>query len=236
MGFFSFILMQLMAAYMVLVEPLLRANFYRNLKKQLPVDPNARLLYYRTQVLWELSWLVVLVLILIPIQNPLQWLGLTLPNQLGWVIALALLVGIVLSIYLIKRNPDALANMRQSLEPSAPTLPSTPAERKWFTIATVTAGICEELLYRGFFLSYLRTVLPGWNWIVLALLSGIVYGLSRAYKGWKGILTTALAGFSYSVVYYLSGSLLPAMIFHIMADLRTLFFWQPELEKKKKSR
>ncbi|NJD58837.1 MAG: CPBP family intramembrane metalloprotease, partial [Anaerolineae bacterium] len=229
----SFILMQLMAAYLVLVEPLLRANIYRNFKKQLPVDPHARLLYYRTQVLWELSWLVVLVLIVIPIPDPLNYLGLTLPNQVGWIISFALLGGIVLSVSLIRRNPNALENMRHSLETSAAVLPSTPAERKWFTIATITAGICEELLYRGFFLRYLRTVLPGWNWIVLALLSGIVYGLSRAYQGRKGILTTTLAGFSYAVIYILGGSLLPAMAFHILADLRTLFFWQPKEDKKK---
>jgi hypothetical protein len=63
MAFISFILMQLMAAYTVLVEPLLRTNFYRNLKKQLNLDPSARLLFYRTQVLWEWSWVVVLIVI-----------------------------------------------------------------------------------------------------------------------------------------------------------------------------
>jgi membrane protease YdiL (CAAX protease family) len=233
MGFLSFILMQLMAAYLVLVEPILRANFYRNLKKQQQVDPNARLLYYRTQILWELSWLVVLVLITIPIPDPLLWLGITLPNQIGWMITLALLFGIVLSTNLIRRNPEALANMQRSLEPQSLLLPSSAEERKWFAIATVVAGICEELLYRGFFLRYLRTVLPGWNWIILVLISGIVYGLSRAYQGRKGILTTTLAGFSYAIIYVLSGSILPAMAFHILADLRILFFWQPKEEKKK---
>ena len=53
MGFISFILMQLLAAYTVLVEPILRTNFYRMLKKQLNLEAGARVLYYRTQVLWE---------------------------------------------------------------------------------------------------------------------------------------------------------------------------------------
>jgi hypothetical protein len=51
----------------------------------------------------------------------------------------------------------------------------------------------------------------------------------------KGILQTALTGFSFAIVYFLSGSLLPAMVFHILAELRTLILWQPE-NKKKKSR
>ena len=53
MDFISFILMQLLFAFTILVEPFLRTNFYRFLKKQLNIEPTARLLFYRTQVLWE---------------------------------------------------------------------------------------------------------------------------------------------------------------------------------------
>jgi membrane protease YdiL (CAAX protease family) len=237
MAFLSFILMQLMAAFTVLVEPILRTNFYRMLKKQLNIDPTARLLFYRTQVLWEWSWVVVLVLIVIPIPEPLKWLGLIVPNQFGWIILLALLIGVVLSIILLRRNPNAMAAMQRSLESSSILLPATPSERKWFAVTAITAGICEELLYRGFLMSYLPTIFPmiARQFIVISILSGIIYGLSRAYLGMKGIAQTALTGFSFAIVYFLSGSLLPAMVFHILAELRTLILWQPE-EKKKKTR
>jgi hypothetical protein len=62
----------------------------------------------------------------------------------------------------------------------------------------------------------------------------MIYGLSHAYQGLKGILQTALTGFSFSIVFVLSGSLLPAMVFHILAEMRTLMLWNPEEEKKKK--
>lgn len=227
--------MQLMAAYTLLVEPFLRTNFYRMLKKQLNIDPTARLLFYRTQVLWEWSWVVVLALIVIPIPEPLKWLGLVLPNQFGWIILLALLIGVVLSIILLRRNPKAMAAMRRSLESSSLLLPTTPSERTWFAISAITAGICEELLYRGFLMSYLPTIFPMFaqQFIVISIISGIVYGLSRAYLGMQGIGQTALTGFSFAIVYFLSGSLLPAMIFHILAELRTLILWQPEGKKKK---
>jgi membrane protease YdiL (CAAX protease family) len=237
MAFLSFLLMQLMAAYTVLVEPILRTNFYRMLKKQLKIDPSARMLFYRTQVLWEWSWVVVLVLIVIPIPEPLRWLGLILPNQFGWIILLALLIGVFLSIFLLRRNPNAMAAMRRSLESSSVLLPSTPSERWWFTLNAITAGICEELLYRGFLMSYMPTIFPmfAMQFVLISILSGIVYGLSRAYLGMKGIAQTALTGFSFAIIYFLSGSLLPAMLFHILAELRTLILWQPE-EKMKKSR
>jgi len=233
MAFFSFILMQLLAAYTVLVEPILRTNFYRLLKKRLSMDSAARLLFYRTQLLWEWSWVVVLVVILIPIPHPLTWLGLTLPNQIGWIIMLALLLGIGLSIVLLRRNPGAMATMRRSLEASSALLPTTPTERKWFAVTAITAGICEELLYRGFLMRYLPSTFPTLDWLLVAILSGVIYGLSRAYQGFKGLTQTALTGFSYAVVYVLSGSLLPAMVFHALAELRTLAFWEPDVKTKK---
>jgi membrane protease YdiL (CAAX protease family) len=234
MPFISFLLMQLLAAYTVLVEPFLRTNFYRNLKKQLNIDPSARILFYRTQVLWEWSWVVVLVLIVIPIPQPLAWLGLTMPNQIGWIVTAALLLGIGLSTVLLRRNPGAMEAMQRNLEASSVLLPSTPAERKWYAAAAITAGICEELLYRGFLMRYLPATFPMLDWLVVAILSGIIYGLSRAYLGFKGITQTALTGFSFAIVYYLGGSLLPAMVFHVLAELRTLMLWKPPEEKKKK--
>jgi membrane protease YdiL (CAAX protease family) len=249
MDFLSFLLMQLMAAYTVLVEPILRTNFYRMLKKQLNTDPSARVLFYRTQVLWEWSWVIVLAVILIPISQPLAWLGITVPNLIGWIIIAALLLGIGLSTLLLKRNPGAMSAMRRSLETTAVLLPSTQVERKWYAIAAVTAGICEELLYRGFLLRYLPTTFPSFDFLAAAIVSGVVYGLSRAYLGWKGIFQTTLTGFSYAIVYFLSGNLLrvmngqesalfgcviPAIVFHVLSELRNLLFWQPETKKKVK--
>jgi membrane protease YdiL (CAAX protease family) len=234
MPLYSVILMQLMAAYTVLVEPLLRFNFYRMLKKQLNVDPKARSLFYRTQVLWEWSWVVVLAIIFMPLPDPLKWLGLTLPNPIGWLIMAALLLGIGLSTWLLKRNPGAMEAMQRSLEASAILLPSTPNERKWYAFTAITAGICEELLYRGFLLHYLPATFPALDWLLAAIVSGIIYGLSRAYQGFRGVSQTVLTGFSFAIVYYLSGSLIPAMVFHILAELRTLMLWQPVEEKKKK--
>ena len=233
MGFISFLLMQLMAAYTVLVEPLLRTNFYRMLKKQLSVDSGARVLFYRTQILWEWSWVIVLVVIAIPISNPLKWMGLTLPNQFGWIILGALLLGIGLSTFLLRRNPGALAAMQRSLEASSIILPNTHRERNWYAATAITAGICEELLYRGFLIHYLLSTFPSLDWLLVSILSGVIYGLSRAYQGFKGISQTAITGFSFAVVFYLGGSLLPAIIIHALIDLRPIYVWQDKDIKEK---
>ena len=87
-------------------------------------------------------------------------------------------------------------------------VPSTLTERKWYAATAITAGICEELLFRGFLMRYLPATFPTLDWLVVAILSGIIYGLSHAYQGIKGIFQTALTGFSFAIVYVLGGSLL----------------------------
>lgn len=239
MGFVSSILILLLAAYTILVEPFLRTNFYRTLKKQLTAVADARILFYRTQVIWEWSWLVVLVIILIPINSPLQWIGLNLPSQFGWIILAALLLGIGLSTVLLRRNPGALDAMQRSLASSSFMLPTTPQERTWYAATAITAGICEELLYRGFLIRFLMITFPGIGFLFICILSGIIYGISRAYQGMRGILQAAIMGFSLAIVFFLSGnlisaigggqlagitgSIIPAMIFHAASELRPLF-------------
>jgi len=250
MGFISFLLMQLLAAYTVLVEPIARTNFYRMFKKRLNIDTTARLLYYRTQVLWELSWVVVIIIILIPIKQPLVWLGLTLPETIGWIILLALVLGIGLSIVLLRRNPGAMTRMKHSLEANSILLPAFRSERKWFAAVAITSGICEELLYRGFLIRYILTTFPGLGYAITAILSGVIYGLSHAYQGRRGILQSTINGFSLAILFFLSGNLLPAMVsnqpvvvfgslippmvFHILTELRTLWLWQPDDKLRKK--
>lgn len=250
MGFISFILMQLLAAYTLLVEPFLRTNFYRMLKKKLKVDATARLLYYRTQVLWEWSWVVVIIIILVLDNRSPTYIGLTLPSFIGWVILAALVLGIGTSVILLRRNPGALASMQKSLQATSTVLPTTPSERRWFAVAAITAGICEELLYRGFLIRYIRTYFAGLGLLFTCILSGLIYGLGHAYQGRKGLLQTTLNGFSFAILFFLSGnllssfgssqpvvitgSLIPSIVFHALAELRPLWLWNSEDKQRKK--
>jgi membrane protease YdiL (CAAX protease family) len=239
MGFISSLLILLLAAYTILVEPFLRTNFYRMLKKQLNVYAGARLLFYRTQLVWQWSWVVVLVVILIPITSPLQWIGLTPPSLVGWVILGALVLGIALSIFLLRRNPGALAAMQRSLQSTSLWLPTTPRERTWYALTALTAGICEELLYRGFLIRFISLTFPGIDFLIVCILSGIIYGFSRLYQGMRGVMQASMMGFSFAIIYFLSGNLIsiisrgqlagitgsviPAIVFHALAELRPLF-------------
>ncbi len=61
-------------------------------------------------------------------------------------------------------SEEARASVRAQLERSPGTravIPTSAAEMRVFAAVGVTAGICEELLFRGFALWYLSALLPG---------------------------------------------------------------------------
>ena len=101
-------------------------------------------------------------------------------------------------------------------------LPVTTSERGWFAAVSVTAGICEELLFRGFLLQYLH-VSP-WKLPLTAalLIAAVIFGLQHLYQGAAGSIMSGLIGLLLSLLFLLTGSLLAPMVLHAVMDLRML--------------
>jgi len=81
----------------------------------------------------------------------------------------------------------------------------------------LTAGICEEFLYRGFAFAALALVSTP-MWAVL-LISSVLFGLAHAYQGRGGILGTLVLGTVFGSVRILYDSVVPVICWHIAVDL-----------------
>ena len=95
-------------------------------------------------------------------------------------------------------------------------MPRSDAEMRWFDRLAVTAGVCEELLYRGYLIWYLGT------WLALVpavLVAAVVFGFGHAYQGPRGVALTTMVGLFLSAIYLLTGSLVAGMVFHALMDL-----------------
>ena len=91
----------------------------------------------------------------------------------------------------------------------------TREELALFLKLSLTAGICEELLYRGYLIWYLeRWIGP----IPAVVAAALIFGFGHLYQGRRGMLTTALVGVVFGVVYRVSGSLYLGMVLHTLAD------------------
>lgn len=100
--------------------------------------------------------------------------------------------------------------------------PATLRERRWWVLLSVSAGCCEEVLFRGFLLHYLH-VLPWTIDLTVALLiSSVVFGWNHVYQGVGGVFGSAFAGFLFGLLFLVSGNLLLPVVLHALIDIRLL--------------
>jgi membrane protease YdiL (CAAX protease family) len=97
-------------------------------------------------------------------------------------------------------------------------LPKTHQEARWFLALSVTAGICEEVLYRGFLIRYLGREPGRLGMIGGVLVALLAFGAAHLYQGVQGFLNSAIGGLLFAVVFLLTGNLVLPILFHIAAD------------------
>jgi membrane protease YdiL (CAAX protease family) len=98
-------------------------------------------------------------------------------------------------------------------------LPSGPRERFLFAAVAISAGVCEEVVFRGWLLCTLHNVVE-LNGTTLVLVAAACFGLVHFYQGATGMIVTAIAGILFTFLYVQSGSLLLPILLHILIDLR----------------
>jgi len=150
------------------------------------------------------------------------WTALCLLPPRGWRLlasTLAVLAGAALFVSqtraLDRLSAEKRAALRLRLGSLTALVPHTITEYRWFVGLSVTAGICEELLYRGFLVWALqRWVGLGWA----AVVSVIVFGAGHAYQG-KDVVRPTLAGAVLQGIALLTRSILPGILVHAMLDV-----------------
>ncbi len=146
-----------------------------------------------------------------------------------WVVDWQLLLAVVIAVgivghfaYLAKTAVNQSDERMQQLESEIESnqlealLPLNQQQLNWFYGLSITAGIVEEILWRGFLLWYLSHWLSEWGAAAAAI---AVFGFGHIYQGWNGVLRTGLAGAAFMGLYLLSGSLWIPMLVHALADM-----------------
>ncbi|MGY2128056.1 CPBP family intramembrane glutamic endopeptidase [Blastococcus sp. SYSU DS0617] len=230
------------AVYLVAGEPVVGHVLHRRFEGRLRTDPGARRSFYgRLLILeWGLALLALVVWLSAPgvdagavgLTWPRSW-----PGPLTLLLVVLVLVFVVASTRALRggalveagtpapaaRRPPGQG--RHAEPPGSATLallPRTAQERRLFTVVGLTAGICEEWLYRGFFLAVVAAVagdLPTW---LLVLVAAVAFGLAHAYQGRAGIVLTGVLGGVMAALYLGTGSLLLPVLLHAAIDLRFL--------------
>jgi CAAX protease family protein len=145
---------------------------------------------------------------LIPIAERWQWLAIG--------VGIALTVFMIGQMLFIARKPDQLAKIREQMGDLVHLAPRTPTEDRLFVLVSITAGVCEEVLYRGLLLAALSPVVGTWTAVAL---SSVIFGLGHVYQGFEGIGKTTFIGLVMALLTVFSGSIFVAILLHTIIDL-----------------
>lgn len=169
------------------------------------------------------SWLMIALGAALWLHHDRSWNSLGLSALAGWRLWSALGLVLLLAAYTalsaasVARDPKVRESVRQQMSgKTAELMPHTQTEMLWFAAVSVTAGFCEEFLFRGYFIWALA---PWLGWWGAAALSLVIFASAHAYQGWNGVLRTAVVGALYTLVVAVLDSLWPAIALHFLLDL-----------------
>jgi CAAX protease family protein len=196
-----------------------RAKLQRLLAKP-HVQPAERLSLYRSTIAFQWVATVVAAWRAWAHGFTAAQLGLAIPEP--FTLMVITVFGAVLIVTLqwlnLRRMGRSASPLRRPLQALAERiLPQSITELIPFVALSVTAGLCEEFLYRGFAMAVLSRT--GLHMGVVVLLSSIIFGLAHLYQGRAGFVSTMVLGVLFGTSRAAFGSLLPAMVWHMGVDL-----------------
>jgi membrane protease YdiL (CAAX protease family) len=95
-------------------------------------------------------------------------------------------------------------------------LPRSTVELLPYLALAMTAGLCEEFLYRGFAMAVLRRT--GLTVSLAILATSVLFGLAHLYQGQSGFLATLVVGTVLGIARITYDSLVPVIFWHAALD------------------
>lgn len=203
------------------VAPIHGVMEHRALRRSLEAgDAPRRLALYSSTMRWEWGLSAALLGLWMLAHGDLEgaFLGFGLEaTQLGAVaVGLLLAAVVIINSRAAERDRATLARVRSELGNLEAIAPTSPAERRAFGWLALSAGVCEELMYRGLLLGGLAVGVGLWPAVAI---STIVFGLGHAYQGPAGVIRTGLVGLIMALLTVFSGSIWVAVALHVVVDV-----------------
>lgn len=102
-------------------------------------------------------------------------------------------------------------------------IPRTKREKIYFFFVSLTAGICEEIVWRGCLLHLLTDLFPTANFFILCLIICFLFGMAHCYQGLYGIMKTSIIAVLFVGIFLATNSLIPGIILHFLFDFSSAF-------------
>lgn len=224
----SYLILTILVGFIVPIYSMMGSG--EQVKKLILESPELKISMYVQSIIFQ--WIMV-VLILVSIfynGDSVDNIGLKFLDQP--LLVLGLLVAGLLSLWIFdnydipkldvekfkRRNKDVMY-----------LIPTNQKEHNWAVAISFTAGICEEIIFRGFTFWQLSQFLPI---IPSILIVNLFFALSHFATKMKNMVFAFLFGILWSITFLWTGSLWLAMLMHIIIDLYSLTRGKKYFDKK----
>ena len=226
----------LVIIFALLYEPIIGYFDFKKFKVDVRENQNARLKFYKSSILGLWIPTVFILLLVIFTELTLKDIGLSVPNintnTLGpfvtysvFAVAFLYLFGILyysIGYQFSDKIRTKLAQAKQKEWDNvsfSEILPITNKEKKIWNYVSLTAGITEEIIYRGFLIFALAYLFPDFSIWLIIIFSSLLFGLAHTYQGFAtGVLKITVFGVIFSILYIGIGSIFPLIVFHFLID------------------
>ena len=196
-------------------------GFRRLLRRVAAGESINRSQLYRNTIIGHWTLLLMCMAMWVGAARPWTALGFNLQLNLWFAFAAALTVLGIAALFMQLRQvknatQEEINGFKERFGKLSIILPQNGNELARFYGLSITAGIVEEILWRGFLIWYLGQFMPLW---VAALISVIGFGLAHAYQGVADLPQVTAVGAAFTGLYLLSGSIWLPIILHAAVDI-----------------
>lgn len=192
---------------------------------QLAFDSPTKKRFYLGNSFFLFIIALVIVIVWGLYQRPFSELGFTTAEAAGkrtpwWMIGLFVALYTMDIIHSIT-DQDEREETRDRLEEQTPFMPSKWKELPAYTIMCISAGVFEEIVFRGFLITFFRYLFAGFPagaaWAVIT--PAIIFSLAHFYQGSKAVFKILVLSLLFGMIFWHSGSLVAVIILHFLLDL-----------------
>lgn len=136
-----------------------------------------------------------------------------------WVLTGVMVVFYITDITYSLLSPEKLKQTHDQWESTVPFLPESNRELPAYVFMCLSAGICEEILYRGFLVNYFIDPMKDGFPIMAAIFPAVLFSLAHFYQGYLAMFKIFLLSMLFALIFIFSRSLIIVMIIHFLIDL-----------------
>ncbi|RZV42354.1 MAG: CPBP family intramembrane metalloprotease [Acidimicrobiales bacterium] len=195
-------------------------------------EPNLRISSYTVTILQLWGLTAAIGLVWIWLERPLSELGfrhqLDMPTMIAWGLAAAGILFSAVQLYQVMTSEKARESVKKQLadvgEHTALLMPRTQNEYRLSMLVAITAGITEEIIFRGYLIWAFALFVDPW---IAGALSVCLFVFLHRYQSKAGLIQVAVFGAVTTIMVLISGSLWPAIVLHILVDMLNISLaWQ----------